>query len=571
MRAHLERYQRQVGTGVLLCVAVAFLLLGGRLVQVNTVLGARLRQVAEQQHIGHTPVPARRGLIFDARGRVIAGSELVPSVFADPGLIEDLPSFAQRLAPALGMIAGEVEDVVRWSGAPRFCWLKRRIGADQERDVDGLALPGVGMVRESARRYPLGNSLAQVLGFVGAEGTGLAGVELHYDDHLRGRDGRLSSIRDVRRRAIWRRGGDTVAAVDGGHLMLAIDTVIQGIVEDELARSVAAFEAESGVAVVMSPGTGDVVAMACHPTFNPATYTDSSPECWRNRVVVDPVEPGSTIKAMIAGGALDAGVVTLTETIFCHQGEYTVGGRVLHDTKPHGNLTFEEIVAHSSNIGMAILGQRLGNPALHEIVGRFGFGCRTGIDFPGEGGGVVLPLRRWTKYSTTSIPMGYEIGVTPLQLATAYCAVVNGGVLLKPRLVRALLAADGTPVEVFEGPEPVRRVLPAEIARYLTERALVGVVRRDGNEASAYPMLGKTGTAKLTHPDRRGYAEGAYLSSFLGAAPVSDPQLVVLVMVRRPDPRIGYYGRAVALPVVRRILDSALTYLEVPCNPASAG
>lgn len=564
--AGFDEYQRRVGTGLLIGLVLLLVLLGGRLVHINTVMASRLRTVAEKQQAGRMSIPARRGLILDCRKRVVAGSEEVPSVFADPFLVDDLPESAARVAAVLNMIPGQVEDIIRHSEAPRFCWLKRRVSATEAEAVRLLGLRGFGTVDESIRRYPFGSTLAQVLGFVGRDGIGLAGVELQYDRHLRGRDGRISSVRDVRRRAIWRVEDGTVSVADGGHLMLTIDSVIQGIVEEQLAAQVEAFSAESGVAVVLSPKTGDILAIACCPTFDPGDYNSFPEELWRNRAVVDPVEPGSTFKPIIAGGALAADYVSTTETIFCRNGSYVLPGRVLTDTKPHGNLNFKGIIAKSSNIGMAIIGQRVGNPALHEIVRQFGFGVPTGIVFPGEAGGTVRALSQWDSFSTTSIPMGYEIGVTPLQLATAYCAIVNGGVLLKPRLVRALLAVDGTPRAVFEGPEPVRRVLPERTARYLTETVLPAVVSGGGRKPapSDYPMLGKTGTTKLTRPGQRGYASGAYLSSFVGAAPVDDPQLVALVMIRRPNARQGYYGRVVSMPVVRKVLDLTLAYLEVP-------
>ena len=569
----LDHYQRRVGTGLLVGVAIAFVFLGGRLVHINTVLASRLRTVVEKQHTGHMPIPARRGLIFDTRGRIVAGSEEIPSVFADPGLMEDLPSSAAAVASVLSMIPGEVEDIIRQSETPRFCWVKRRVSAAEADAVRAMGLPGFGTLNESVRRYPLGSALAHVLGFVGAEGTGLAGIELQFDRHLHGRDGQVSSIRDVRRRAIWRLEEGTLAVADGGHLMLTIDSIIQHIVEEQLATQIEAFNAESGVVIVMSPRSGDILAMACSPTFDPGAYGSSPPELWRNRALVDPVEPGSTIKPMIVGGALAAGFVSPTDTIFCHNGVYAIPGRVLRDTKPHGNLDVASIITKSSNIGMAIIGQRVGNPALYEIIRQFGFGEPTGIRFPGEGGGIVRGLRQWNSLTTTSVPMGYEVGVTPLQLITAYCAILNRGVLLKPRLVRALLAPDGTPREVFEGPEPMRRVLPEEVACYLTETVLPGVVNRDGGKTSpsGYPMLGKTGTTKLTHKGRRGYAAGAYLSSFVGAAPVDDPQIAVLVMIRRPDVRKGYYGRTVSMPVVRKIVDAALAYLEVPPRRPAEG
>jgi cell division protein FtsI (penicillin-binding protein 3) len=356
-------------------------------------------------------------------------------------------------------------------------------------------------------------------------------------------------------------------------MVLTIDSVVQRSVEAHLARRVAEFRAESGMAIVMSPRTGDVLAMACHPTFHPSDYKAYPDDAWRNRVVADPVEPGSTFKGIIASGALATDAVSPNARIFCHNGVYRIPGRVLRDTKRHGTLTFEEVIAFSSNIGMGIIGQRLGNPGLHSIVRRFGFGERTGIGFPGESAGIVRPLQDWSALTTTSVPMGYEVGVTPLQLATAYCAIVNGGTLLRPRLVRALLAVDGRPVEMHTGPEPVRQVLPEETALYMTSTVLPGVVSGRGYKPapSPYPMLGKTGTTKLLRRDGRGYAPNAYLSSFVGAAPIDDPRVVALVMIRRPDPQKGYYGRTVSMPVVRSIIDETLAYLEVPGRGTPSG
>jgi cell division protein FtsI (penicillin-binding protein 3) len=284
-------------------------------------------------------------------------------------------------------------------------------------------------------------------------------------------------------------------------------------------------------------------------------------------VVTDMVEPGSTFKPFVASGALAQGVVTAQETIFCHNGLYVIGRRRLHDVSPHGNMTFKEIIARSTNIGMAIVGGRMGNEGLYDIVDRFGFGDKTGIDLPGESPGALLPLSRWTTYSTSSVPMGHEIAVTPLQLITAFCAIINDGVLLRPRVVRALLTAEGEVLEEFTGPDPVRRVLPTHIARYMTGEVLVAVVNEGSGRRARLPdcqVLGKTGTAQVPREDRRGYEPETYLSSFVGAAPAENPRTAALVMVKKPDPRLGYYGSVVSAPAVREILAGTLAYRQVP-------
>ncbi|MCH7814585.1 MAG: penicillin-binding protein 2, partial [Planctomycetes bacterium] len=421
--------------------------------------------------------------------------------------------------------------------------------------------------------YPLGASMGQVLGFVGRQSQGLEGLELTCDRWLRGTDGSVRTVRDARRRAIRERTDGPAAPagrtepVDGGHVVLTLDAVIQGFVDELLPRQVQKFEAQSGVAVVMDPRTAEVLAMACYPTFDPNDRGAVDRSLWRNRVVTDMVEPGSTFKPFVASGALLAGVVSPGERIYCHDGLYVSGRRLLHDSSPHGLMTFEEIIIRSSNIGMAIIGERLGNPAMHDIVRRFGFGAPTGIDLPGESAGSVLPLSRWNRYSTTSVPMGHELAVTPLQLITAFCAMVNDGVLLRPRVVRAYLRPDGTVDREFTGPDPVRRVLPKATARYLVNEVLVKVVEEGGGHRAAlagYRVFGKTGTAQVPYDDRRGYEPGAYLGSFIGAAPLENPRVVVLVMIKKPNPRLGYYGGVVSAPVVGDILGRTLAYLQVP-------
>ncbi|MCP4248654.1 MAG: penicillin-binding protein 2 [bacterium] len=572
----LGRHQRWAIGAVGVLAGAAILLLGGRLVHIQAALSPRLTVMMDRQQAGVSLIPARRGNIFDARGRVLAGSRRAPAVFADPGTVKDLEQAAAHAAAILGLDAGEIEDRIRNSGTPRFCWIKRRISPQEAAAIRQAELPGFGVTDEAMRHYPLGPSLGQVLGFVGREGQGLEGLELGCDRWLRGTDGSVRTVRDARRRAIRERTGQQTAQagrvepVDGGHVVLTLDAVIQGFVEEFLPRQVHQFEAESGVAVVMDPRTADVLAMACYPTFDPNDRGAVVSSIWRNRVVTDMVEPGSTFKPFVASGALVAGVVSPGERIFCHDGLYVSGRRLLHDSSPHGVMTFEEIISRSSNIGMAIIGERLGNPAMHDIVRRYGFGTPTGIDMPGEAAGGVLPLSRWNTYSTTSVPMGHEIAVTPLQLITAFCAIANDGILLRPRAVRAYLRPDGTVDREFTGPEPVRRVLPEATARYLVNDVLVKVVEDGGGHRAALPgyrVFGKTGTAQVPYEDRRGYEPGAYLGSFVGAAPLEDPQVVALVMIRKPNPRLGYYGGQISAPAVRDILDRTLAYLQVPPRP----
>lgn len=565
-----DRYRHGIARVVAVGAGLLLAALAGRLLYIKTTLSPTLIAMMDSQQQSRSVLTARRGTIFDARGRVLAGSRQVPSAFADPSGIEQVDQTAAAAAAILQMDAGQVEEHIRHSSSPRFCWVKHRVSAAEAQAVRRANIAGIGLIHEPVRHYPEGTSMGQVLGFVGKDGQGLEGIELARDAHLRGTDGQVWTVRDVRRRSIRvsdDRGRPGTDPIDGGHVVLTLDSVIQGFLEEQLADRVEQFEAHSGVGVVMDPGTGDVLAMACYPPFAPAEYQRYAPLLRRNRVVTDMVEPGSTFKPFVASGALVEGVVSREETIFCHNGLHVIGRRRLHDASPHGHMTFAEIVARSSNIGMAIIGERMGNAAIHRIVRRFGFGQRADIDFPGESPGSVLPLSKWTSYSTSSVPMGQEIAVTPLQLITAFCAILNDGVSLRPRVLRALLSPEGTVVEEFVGPQPVRRVLPIETARYLSQEVLVAVVNGGSGRRAALPnyqVLGKTGTAQVPYEDRRGYEPEAYLASFVGAAPAEDPRLAVLVMINRPNPRLGYYGSVVSAPAVREILAETLAYLQVP-------
>lgn len=566
MPASTARKERWCGAIVLGLMGVALVGLGVRLVSINTTLRPKLMEIARRQQAGRAVLPACRGMILDRRGRVVASSRLVPDVFVDPSRVDDDEALALELAARLSLDPGDVLDAIRRRPGSRFVVIARGVEPVEAEAVLALESPGVGLVDRAVRNYPLGFSLSHVLGFVGSDGSGLEGAELALDAHLRGEDGLRTTIRDARRRALRRADSGAAWPKDGGHVVLTIDSEIQRVAERELARQIEAFEAKSGVAIVMSPKTGDIYAMACWPAFDPNDPGASAPQHRRNQVLTDPVEPGSTFKAFIAAGALAGGFVSTTETIDCHMGTYRIGRRVIRDVRPHGLLTIRGIVSQSSNIGMGIVAERMGNDALWRTVRAFGFGEPTGIELPGEATGLVRAPERWGRMSTNSVAMGYEISVTPLQLIVAYGSLLNDGVLIRPRIVKQLLAPDGSVLEGKSGPEVVRRVVPSPVARYMCDELLAAVVNEGGGwraRLDSYGVVGKTGTAKLTYADRRGYEPDAYLSSFVGAAPARDPEVVALVMIRRPNAKIGYYGGKVAAPAVGAILEATLTYLDV--------
>jgi cell division protein FtsI/penicillin-binding protein 2 len=317
----------------------------------------------------------------------------------------------------------------------------------------------------------------------------------------------------------------------------------------------------------MSPKSGEILAMASLPTADPDEPSAGALGLRRNRALTDPVEPGSAFKPVIIAGALEGGFVTRHEQIDCENGTWHIPGRTVTDTVPYGTMDLKGIMVRSSNIGMTKIAQRMGNKPLHDTMRRFGFGTKTGIELPGESAGRVYPLSKWSGLSLSSVCIGYEVFVTPLQLVNAFATLINDGVLLRPRIVKALLTPDGEMRASFDEPVPLQRAVSVDVARFVVHELLVAVVE-DGSariaQVGPYRVLGKTGTAKLPYRDRKGYEPGQYQSTFVGAAPAHDPLLVTLVMIRRPDASAGYYGSKVAAPAAGAILAESLAYLQVP-------
>ncbi|MHC5111425.1 MAG: peptidoglycan D,D-transpeptidase FtsI family protein [Planctomycetota bacterium] len=560
-------WRRHSSTAMMMILMLALPVLAVRLVYINTIKSDELLTLARRQQESHSVIPARRGRILDRRNRCLATTRYAPDVFIDPTMIGDnIGDVAGALAARLNLDKHEILAEIVKHPESHYIVLARRVDEVTAEAVRDLKCRGVGLTNREQRTYPLEDSMAHVLGFVGTDGHGLEGIELQFDSHLAGFDGRLSSIRDARRRALYQDADRHRAPVDGGDVVLTTDAVIQRIVEKAVAEQVTKHSAERGLGIVMVPRTGEILAMACVPTFDANSAAKIPAQTRRNRVITDPVEPGSTFKPFIAGGALAAEKIDITEEFDCHQGSFRIGRRVIKDTHSYGKLDITGVITKSSNIAMAQIGERMGNPLLHQTMRSFGFGERTGISLPGESSGVVYPLRKWDSFSTASVTFGYEVGITPLQLITGFCALLNDGVLIKPRIVAELHSYTGKVIRRFDAVEEKGETVPPEVARFLTHTAMRSVVANGTvgkHMKGGYSVLGKTGTAKLLKPDRTGYQEGSYLGTFMGAAPLDDPRIAVVVMIRRPDPTTGYYGGIVAAPAVGRIIASTLEYLEV--------
>ena len=522
--------------------------------------GPELAAMAERQYSRTVVLQAQRGPIVDRHGIPLAASGPAESLFAHPRLVADPGGLARRLAGILGMPEAELRTAL--ASARPFVWLKRRLPPPVAEAVRALGEPGLGLVPEPLRLYPNRELAAHVIGFEGADG-GLEGIERAWDDTLAGTPGRAVVGRDALGRDV------EVQRVlqpptPGRGVMLTLDAHIQHIAEREVDAAWRRTGAKAAMAVVMEPRTGDLLAVAIRPTFNPNTFLDvPSREHWRNRAVTDPFEPGSTFKVILAAAALEERLVGPDDRIFAENGRITVARTTIRDWKPYGWLTFAEVLQNSSNVGSIKVGLALGPERYYRYMTAFGFGQPTGVGLAGESRGVLREPTRWSALSLPTLSIGQEVSVTALQMVAAFGAVANGGVLVRPRIVSAVFDGDGRQVRRIE-PVAVRRVISPETARTLT-RLLVRVVDEGTGHKAAIPgyaVAGKTGTAQKLDPDTRRYSRARGVLSFVGFAPADDPRFVMLVML--DEPRTERWGSEAAAPVFAAIGREILRHLDVP-------
>ena len=529
--------------------------------------------MAERQQRRVLPAPARPGSIFARAGEgyvLLAGSKQVPSCFADPFLLPDeaLAGTAANVSRAVRLEYDEVVGALLDRREKRFAWIKRGLSADEAAAVEALRCRAVGITYEWRRHYPNAALAATTLGFRRQDGEGGGGLELALQDHLAPMDGQYVVKTDRFGRPIWTVADEDLPLRHGRNVYLCLDACIQGFLESAVSKAVSQYGVEGrtwGAGVVVEPATGKVLAICSVPTFNPNEYSTAPAESRLNRAIGMPFEPGSVAKPIFAAAAVDAGLLTYGSRIFCENGAFRAprGGRISDHGQSYGELSLEDIVVFSSNIGMAKVGLMLGNQRLHAAAMRAGFGRKTGIELPGEDAGIVRDLRRWNTYSTPRVPFGQELSTTALQLTMAFCALANGGELLRPRLVDCIADADGN--IVYSGRrEAIRRVVSPSTARE-SLKVLRQVVERGTGKAcrlSRWTSFGKTGTAQIPGPG--GYVDGAYTGTFVGGAPAEEPQLVCLISVYWPEASRGYYGSRVAAPFVKEVLERSLAHLGVP-------
>jgi cell division protein FtsI/penicillin-binding protein 2 len=500
-----------------------------------------------------------RGTIYDAHGRELAVSVQVDSAWADPADIRDPQATAAALAPLLHQDREALARRLARDGD--FVWVARKLDPPDAEAVRRLDLPGIHFLPESKRYYPMRELAAQVLGYVGTDNQGLAGLELVHNKEIAGRPGRRTLLRDARRGTVIAPGLAAADPEPGRDLYLTLDATIQHIVERELALAVQKNRAKTGSMVLLDPATGAVLAMATYPSFDPNRYGDYSPAEWRNRAIMDAYEPGSTFKVVTAGAAIGAGLVRPEDVFDCEMGGITLYGIRIRDHKPYGRLTFADVIAKSSNVGVIKAALKLGDERFYKVIREFGFGRPTGIDLPGESPGILAPLKGWRPLTKAYIAFGQGISVTPLQLTAALAAVANHGTLLTPHVVAAVGKGEAI-VRRFPQPPVAGHPLTAETAQ-IVEGLLERVVT-DGTGKSAavpgYRVAGKTGTAQK--PGIGGYAHGSYIPSFIGFAPADRPALVGVVAVDSPQ-GFEYYGAQVAAPAFGAITRQVLLYMGV--------
>ena len=528
-----------------------------RLFYLQVVSFERFSEMAFEQHNRVIEIEPRRGAIFDRYLEPLAINLDTPSIYCDPRSIKDKEHTAEIVSGVLGV---DKESLVRKLHKDKaFVWVKRKVDKEDAARLKQMNLEGVHSITESKRKYPNDNMASHVMGFVSVDNDGLEGLEVLFDEKLKGKSGWRHLIRDARMRTVLFNEKDSIPAENGHNLILTIDGVVQYIAEEELKKMVRKYNASNGTVIIMEPSTGRILAMANYPDYNLNYFSETPKELMKNAAASNVYEPGSVFKVVTAGAALEEDVIPLDEKVYCENGEYRVGGRVLHDYHAYGKLTFSKVISKSSNIGTVKVAQRLGEDTLYDYVTRFGFGRKTGIDLPGEVAGISRPPSIWSRSDITTIPIGQGIAVTPLQLACAISVIANGGELMKPYIVEKITTWDGTVEESFR-PVVKGRVLSEETCEELKVPLSEVIKSGTGRRARSkkYTACGKTGTAQMVNPNG-GYYPDKYYATFIGFAPAENPMISVVVIAKDPHP--AHFGGTVAGPTFKNITERTLQYL----------
>ena len=483
----------------------------------------------------------------------------VDSLYASPNEIKDKDKEAiiRQLSPMLNVSQAYLRD--RLYRKKSFVWIARKITPEQSIAVNRLSIKGLGFLKESKRSYPNSYLASHIIGFAGLDNVGLEGLEIYYNKYLKGEAGWALFLRDARQKKLdlWEK---MVLPKDGYALALTIDEVVQYIAERELDKAFKAYHAKGGSIVVMNPHTGAILALANRPTFDLNEYNNANKDEMRNRAICDLFEPGSVFKIVTASAALEEKKVSEEDRFFCENGSYRVANHTLHDHRPHGWLTFREVIEQSSNIGTTKVAQILGNDVIYRYVRLFGFGSRLGIELPGEIPGMIKEPRLWSKVSIAAVPIGQEVGVTALQLAAAISVIANGGQLMKPYIIQEIRDKYGETIKEFS-PLMVRKVISLDTSERV-KKILIGAVERGTGKLAKITGInaaGKTGTAQKLEPNGA-YSHNKFIASFIGFAPAEDPIVAIVVILDEPHPY--YFGGVVAAPVFKNVASDAIKYLK---------
>lgn len=565
MRRSLQRNQRRIAAAKIMFLLL-FVAVGARAVQLQMLQGERLMKLGQRQHLKEWIVLPKRGALFDRGGEPLALSMESQSVYARPHRVQDPEPLSRALAKILNLRVVEVKQ--KLVSEKPFVWLKRQVSSAEAEKIQALNADGIGMFYEPNRHYPQGQLAGQLIGFVGRDSEGLEGLELKYNEYIRGETGSSMTERDALGRRVLVQGVEDLHIPPGSDMHLTIDTSIQYAAEKELEASITKYRAKAGVAIVADPFTGEILALANYPSFDPNNYAKESAEQRRDRAVTDSFEPGSTFKTILAAAALEEGVVGKDDLFYCEMGKYPYAGKIIHDTHPNGWLSFSKILQVSSNIGFTKVAEKLKKDRYYKYIEKFGFGQETGVDVPGEVAGLVRKPENWSAIDLATHAFGQGLSTTPIQLVMAYGAIANGGFLMRPYVARRIVSPQG---EVLHENQPhvVRRVISEKTAKLLASM-LRDVTSEGGTGVMAniegFEVAGKTGTAQKADPVHGGYAAKKRVGSFVGFVPANDPRLVALVLIDEPE--VNVYGGVVAAPVFRNIAQAALRRLAVA--PAKA-
>ncbi|MEM9420355.1 MAG: penicillin-binding protein 2 [Planctomycetota bacterium] len=582
----LEQNNRRalsVGRVAMTLVTLTLLALLGRVYQLQQHPSPRIAAMVDSQ-TSTRELDARRGSLVDRRQRVLATTRVARRLFVDPDIVEDPNTFSETVGYTLGYDPAWIEQQLFKRRGSRYIVIDKQMPEDKydlyQQTPELLKLRGLSSHPILVRDYPQAQLAGQLVGFIGHEGKGLDGLERAYNDRLAPDPGQHAFVYDRGRNRLWLANQNYKLQADGKPIRLSIDLNLQAIAEEELAATVEKFEGEAGQLIIMDPRTGEVLALANYPFFNPADFRDEKGQfredaklAQRNRAVTDLFEPGSIVKPLVWAASIEGGYATADEIIdTTDDGMWKPQrGPLLKDSsygpgKGHGEVTYEEVLVHSSNIGMAVVAERMGMDALHKILDSYGFGKLTGSELPGEIKGMFRPVSKWSWTDLTRMPMGHGIAVTPLQVTRAFCALANDGVLVNPTIEAR---ADDTDHE--RRTNITARVLSPRVAENVREVLARVVTEGTGRRARSdlYDLFGKTGTAELPDLKNGGYHDNLYSSSFIAGAPVDQPRLVVGCFVHKTTKRIvdgqyTHYGGVVSGPPVKRVMERSLIYLGVP-------